>query len=217
MTRNLARSFILPLLMACGPLLGAASGPACGMLCGEWHLDAAASESRAQVLDAAFAKFKDPRPRHRPPPPPADADVATVGAVMDEESLRPTFNRPQRDELRDELQQLMRQPGVLTLSSSGKDIRVASNTGPGDRLTPGEPHTRVDRYGTAKISSNWKGPRLVVVEKYDRKNVQETTFSLRSSDGALEVVQVITRSGLPKVSFRSVYRTAAPPGLESGS
>jgi hypothetical protein len=57
----------------------------------------------------------------------------------------------------------------------------------------------------------------VVVEKYDRKNVQETTFSLRGSDGALEVLQVITRSGLPKVSFRSVYRNAAQPGLESGS
>ena len=206
------------LLLASGPVLGAAAGgPACGVLCGEWHLDAAASDSRKQVLDTAFEKFKDPKPRQRPPPPPPDADVAVVGAILDEESLRPTLTRLPRDELRDELQQLMRQPASLTLTASGKNIRVASSTGPGDRLTPGEPHTRVDRYGTARISTSWKGPKLVVVEKYDRKNVQETTFSLRSNDGALEVLQVITRSGLPKVSFRSVYRNTAQRGLESGS
>ena len=135
---------------------------------------------------------------------------------MDEESLRPDFTRLQREELRSELEQMMRQPSELRIAASGKDIRVASSTGPGDRLTPGEPHSRVDRYGSAKISTNWKGSRLVVVERYDRKNQQETTFSLRSSDGALEVLQVITRSGLPRVSFRSVYRNGGRPGLESG-
>lgn len=203
------------LLLASGAAHGAAPTAACAALCGEWRLDTATSDDRGQVLDAAFEKFKDPKPRHRAAPPP-DADVAAVGAILDEESLKPTFTRLPREQLRDELQQLMRQPATLTLSASGKDIRVASSGGPGDRLTPGQPHTRVDRYGTARISTSWKGAKLVVVEKYDRKNMQETTFSLRSSDGALEVQQVITRAGLPRVSFRSVYRNAGQPGLESG-
>ena len=213
MTMKPARLFSLLMVLGAGPL-SAATAVSCGVLCGEWHLDAAASDSPAEVLDAAFINFKDPRPRHVDRPLPAASD-AVVGAAMDAESLGPTFKRLPRDGLREELQNMMRQPSQLSLAASGKDIHITSNTGPGDRLTPGEPHARVDRYGTAKISTAWKGSRLVVVEKYDRGNRQETTFGLRKADAALEVVQVITRSGLPRVSFRTVYRRPASAGLES--
>lgn len=201
------------LLLAIGPLW-AASESSCRSLCGEWRLDAAASDAPEQVLDTAFAGFKDPKPRRRSGPPPADTDPATAGQMMDEEALKPTLNRLPREELRKELRQMMRQPATLTLSASNKDIRIASSSGPGDRFTPGGSHTRVDRYGTARISTTWKGSRLTVVESYDRKNVQETSFSMRN-DGSLEVRQVITRTGLPRVSFRTIYQPSAP-ALESG-
>jgi len=213
MTMKPAPLFTLLLLLG-GETLSAASTVSCGVLCGEWRLDAAASDSPAQVLDAAFINFKDPRPRNVTRPPPTATDDVVVASI-DEESLGPTFKRLPRDGLREELQKMMRQPSELRLAASGQDIRISSNTGPGDRLTPGEPHARVDRYGTAKISTGWKGSRLVVIEKYDHGNQQQTTFGLRKADEALEVVQLITRSGLPRVSFRTVYRRAAPAGLES--
>jgi hypothetical protein len=213
MTTKSARWFSLLLLLG-GEPLSAASAVSCGVLCGEWQLDTAASDSPAQVLDAAFINFKDPKARHVTRPPPAAGDEAMV-ASMDAESLGPTFKRLPRDGLREELQNMMRQPSQLRLAASGPDIRISSNTGPGDRLTPGEPHARVDRYGTARISTAWKGSRLVVTEKYDRANRQETTFGLRKADAALEVVQVITRSGLPRVAFRTVYRRIPSAGLES--
>jgi hypothetical protein len=213
MTKRLAGSFSL-LLLLCGPL-SAASTVSCGALCGEWRLDTAASDSPAQVLDAAFANFKDPKPRHMPKPPPSASDEVVVGA-MDEESLGPTFKRMPRNGLREELQKMMRQPPGLQLTASGQDIRISTDAGLADRVTPGEPHTRVDRYGSARISTSWHGSRLEIIEKYDHSNVQKTTFSLRSTDGAMEVLQVITRSGLPKVSFHTIYRRAAPAALESG-
>ena len=72
-------------------------------------------------------------------------------------------------------------------------------------ITPGEHSSRVDRYGTARIESRWRGAQLAVSEKYDRRNQQETTYST-GSDGALRVTQVIARPGLPRITVRSVYR-----------
>src|SRR6478609_8954528 len=161
MTTIPARLFSLLLLLG-GEPLSAASTVSCGMLCGEWRLDAAASDSPAQVLDAAFINFKDPRPRNVTRPPPEATDEVVVASI-DEESLGPTFKRLPRDGLREELQNMMRQPSEL---------------------------------------------RLAVIEKYDRSNQQQTTFGLRKADAALEVVQVITRSGLPRVAVRTVYRKA---------
>src|SRR6187551_853480 len=120
MTMKPAPLFTLLLLLG-GEPLSAASTVSCGALCGEWRLDAAASDSPAEVLDAAFLNFKDPRPRHVQPPPPAASDEI-VGAAMDAQSLGPTFKRLPRDGLREELQNMMRQPSQLNLAASGKDI-----------------------------------------------------------------------------------------------
>jgi hypothetical protein len=72
-------------------------------------------------------------------------------------------------------------------------------------LTPGEPHARVDRYGTARISVRWRGQQLEVSERYDRRNHQEKTYALHGAD-SLQVLQVIARPGLPRITVRSVYR-----------
>jgi hypothetical protein len=64
----------------------------------------------------------------------------------------------------------------------------------------------VDRYGTAKINVRWHSSVLSITEIYDHRNQQEKTYSLRGADGALQLLQVITRPGLPRITVRTVYR-----------
>jgi hypothetical protein len=176
----------------------------CASLCGEWRLDTAASDSPDRALDAAFANFKDPRPRRMRAP--VGDNLGEMGQAADEVTLGPLIDRPRRKELRDELQSMLHQPRQLRIASRDSDVLISADGQLAESLTPGEPHARVDRYGTAKISVHWQGSRLAIKESYDRRNQQEKTFALSGSDGALQLLQVITRPGLPRVTVRSVYR-----------
>jgi hypothetical protein len=183
----------------------AASPVGCASLCGEWRLDAAASDAPDHALDAAFVNFKDPRPHHMRVPR-GDDSVGVMSQTADEATLGPQIDRPRRQELRDELQGMLRQPQQLRLAARENDVLISADGRSPQSLTPGEPHARVDRYGTAKINVRWRGPLLAISESYDRRNQQETTYSLRPADGTLQVLQVITRPGLPRITVRSVYR-----------
>jgi hypothetical protein len=176
---------------------------ACNSLCGDWRLDVAASDSPEQQLDAAFRQFKEPKVRQ--PRFPSTDDLEALRRAADEEALGPILNRPRSAELREELERALRQPGSLAFTAAGADIRITTDGQSLRGVTPGEHSTRVDRYGTARIESRWRGPLLAISEKYDRRNQQETTYAV-GSDGALRVVRVIARPGLPRVTVRSVYR-----------
>ena len=203
MTSKLVPVFgVLAAFLAPGVFAAAPVG--CASLCGEWRLDAAASDSPDRVLDAAFAKFKDPRPRRMRAP--VGDNLGEMGQAADEVTLGPLIDRPRRKELRDELQSMLRQARQLRISSRDSDVLISADGQTAESLTPGEPHARVDRYGTAKISVRWQGARLAIKERYDRRNQQEKTYVVNDSDGALQLLQVITRPGLPRVTVRSVYR-----------
>jgi len=175
----------------------------CASLCGEWRLDASASDAPEQALDAAFTKFKDPRPRRRRAP--VGDNLGEIGQAADEASLGPMIDRPRRKELREELQAMLRQPQQLRLAARDSDVLISADGQTAQSLTPGEPHARVDRYGTARISVRWRGQQLEVSERYDRRNHQEKTYALHGAD-SLQVLQVIVRPGLPRITVRSVYR-----------
>lgn len=200
MTRLAAIALMVPLVFLPAH---AAAPAACASLCGDWRLDTAASDRPEQVLDAAFQQFKEPRAR-RPSRPFSD-NIDALGKAADEEALGPILDRPRGKELREELQHLLRQPGSLKITGSDDDINFDGNDASQMSVTPGDRHTRVDAYGTARIDARWRGTQLTVSEKYDRRNQQETTFAV-GSDGALRVSQVIARPGLPRVTVRSVYR-----------
>jgi len=200
MTRLAAIALLFPLTVG---LARAATPAACGSLCGEWRLDATASDKPEQLLDSAFQQFKEPKVR-RPHIPSSD-NIEALGKAADEQALGPILDRPRGRELREELQRVIQQPRSLTISADSDDIRVAGDGSARQSVTPGERSTRVDRYGSARIDARWRGALLAVSEKYDRRNQQETTYTL-GNDGALRVQQVIARSGLPRITLRSVYR-----------
>lgn len=200
MKRLAVIALLFPLVI--GPAL-AANPPACASLCGEWRLDAAASDRPEQLLDAAFRQFKEPKLR-RSHVPNTD-NIEALGKAADEEALGPILDRPRSRELREELLLVVQQPRSLTITADADDIRIAGDGASLRSLTPGEHSSRVDRYGSARIDSRWRGSQLAVTEKYDRRNQQETTYTL-GSDATLRVQQVIARRGLPRITLRSVYR-----------
>jgi len=203
MTSKLLPVFGLMAALAAACVFGA-TPTGCASLCGEWRLDAAASDAPDRVLDAAFADFKDPRPRRMREP--VGDNLGEMGQAVDEFALGPLIDRPRRKELRDELQSMLRQPQQLRFTARDSDVLIAADGQTAQSLTPGEPHARVDRYGTAKISVRWQGSKLVIKESYDRRNKQEKTYAMMGADGALQLLQVITRPGLPRVTVHSVYR-----------
>ncbi|MBK9252072.1 MAG: hypothetical protein IPM70_09350 [Proteobacteria bacterium] len=194
---------IMLLLALTGLARAATTPPACASLCGDWRLDATASDKPEQLLDAAFLQFKEPKARRQSIP--NTDNLEALRKAADEDALGPILSRPRSRELREELELALRQPRSLIISGNAEDIRIAGDGSSSMGITPGEHSSRVDRYGTARIESRWRGSQLAVREKYDRRNQQETTYST-GSDGALRVTQVIARPGLPRITVRSVYR-----------
>lgn len=203
MTSKLLPAFGLMAILA-APAAMAAVPTGCASLCGEWRLDPGASDTLDRALDTAFLKFKDPRPRHMRAP--TGDDLNSLGQAADEEILGPMVDRPRRKELREEVETMLHQPRQLRLAARNNDVLIAADGQTAQSLTPGEPHARVDRYGTARINVRWRGAALEISEKYDRRNQQEMTYALHNADGSLQVVQVISRPGLPRITVHSVYR-----------
>lgn len=194
-----AIALLFPLILG----VARAATPVCGSLCGDWRLDAAASDQPQQLLDAAFQQFKEPKVR-RPHIPNTD-NIEALGKAADEQALGPILDRPRSHELREELQRVIQQPRSLGITADQDDIRIAGDGSARQSVTPGERSARVDSYGSARIDTRWRGAQLAVSEKYDRRNQQETTYVV-GADGALRVQQVIARPGLPRITVRSVYR-----------
>jgi hypothetical protein len=200
MKRLAAIALLFPL--ALGPAR-AATPAACGSLCGEWRLDATASDRPQELLDAAFQQFKEPKMRRQHIP--NTDSIEALGRAADEQALGPILDRPRSRELREELQRVIHQPRNLSITADADDIRIAGDGMARQSVSPGERSARVDSYGSARIDTRWRGTQLAVSEKYDRRNQQQTTYML-GNDGALRVQQVIARSGLPRITLRSVYR-----------
>jgi len=194
---------IMLLLALTGFARAATPPPACASLCGDWRLDATASDKPEQLLDTAFLQFREPKARRQSIP--NTDNLEALRKAADEDALGPILSRPRSRELREELELALRQPRSLIISGNAEDIRIAGDGSSSMGITPGEHSSRVDRYGTARIESRWRGSQLAVREKYDRRNQQETTYST-GSDGALRVTQVIARPGLRRITVRSVYR-----------
>jgi hypothetical protein len=187
------------------PRLGAiqASLPGCGGLCGSWQVNVAASDAPAAVVDKAFVNFKEPRPKRGRGH--SSSNVDSVMLAEDEASLGPILDRPPRTALQDEINEALKPPQLLVLGAAGRDILIESDGRSSLRLTPNEPHSRVDGLGTAKIRTTWRGDQLVVSETYDRRHRHTRSYTLQRGANTLVVTQVITRPGLRSITLRSVY------------
>jgi hypothetical protein len=196
--------FALPLLI---PLLWAGTAdaakappPACKP-CGAWQLDPALSEPAEPVIDAALARYKPPRPRRLRASP---GDIVGETEAEFEASLDRMPGMMDRSQLRDELERLLQTPETLDLHQEGDDIVIEAKGAPRRRVTPGEPHARVDARGTAEISSRWRSGALNVNETYTRRSANREIYALEA--GQLRVTRTVSRPGLPDVIVHSIYK-----------
>jgi hypothetical protein len=196
--------FVFSILCVCLHANAAVTG--CGELCGNWKLDASASDALVPILDAAFQRYKVPRTRARRSTNSRDIEAMSRDAL--DEALGPRLQRPDGIELRADLTKILTPPPALTFGTKAADILIAAGEHDTRRLTPGEPHARVDTEGTARIRCEWQQGQLVITEKYDHSRNSRETYSIQPRDGSLSIVRSIARPGLPVVTVRSVYRRA---------
>ncbi len=162
--------------------------PGCAWLCGNWVFDAANSDTSDAVVDAALEKYKEPSGSRRSPQPGA------------------TFDGPQgKAEFRAKLLADIAPPAALVLGERGDEILIKIEGLPDRRVFPGEPHSRVDSHGTAKIRADWKKDALVIDESYSGKHGQTETYALLP-DGTLLLTRVFEREGAKPMRQRLAYR-----------
>ncbi|MGC4029622.1 MAG: hypothetical protein QM696_12185 [Steroidobacteraceae bacterium] len=199
---RIAIAAIAALLMA-GPLRSATPPLDCGALCAQWVLDEGSGGNVDALLDTALADYREPKPRHmnRPPPTLEGLEQADL-----ERSLGPITDRPGKAELRRELQRLLRIPARLSIAVDGRDVLLAEAPEPPRRLSPGEPHARVDSLGTAEIRTVLRNARLTVSESYDSRRSYTQTYSVQRGNGRLIVVHEVRRPGLKPLRLQVTYR-----------
>lgn len=184
--------------------LQAAATPECGALCAQWVLEEGSTGNLDALLDAALAKYKEPTPRrgHRPPPTLEGMEQADM-----DRALGPITDRPGRKELREDLQRLLKFPAQLAISTDGRDVLIAEPPDVPRRYSPGEPHARVDIWGTAEISCVLRDGRITVSERYERSRQFTRTYSVQR-DGHLLITYEIRRPGLERLRVTASYQPA---------
>ena len=171
--------------------------------CGDWQLDAAASDSAEAAVEAAMAHYKEPRIRIRRLP---YGDIAAATEAEFQNSLDRMPGPESRGQMRQSLTQLLHAPATLSLHQDRDDIVIESEDTGRRRVTPGEPHARVDSLGTARIVARWTAGGLTVNETYRRKVSNRDDYVLEPSTGRLKVTRSVSRPGLPALVVETVYR-----------
>lgn len=172
--------------------------------CGAWTLDWGGNADAA--VDAALSRYEPPHPKRGFVP---YGDIA----AETEHEFQSSLDRPppgHRDELRNNLLALTRAPDSLVLKLEGTAVVIEASPGGTRRVHPGEPHSRVDSLGTARINSRWRKGGLVVTESYDRRTSNSVTYAVDAARGRLTVTRVIQRRGLPDLTVRAEYVPASP-------
>lgn len=177
---------VLLLLLAL-PVWAGEMPPGCAWLCGNWVLDAQRSDTTGAVVDSGLEKYKEPSGSRRSPPPGA-------------------FNEPgSKAEFREQLLVELAPPPAIVLAERGDEILIKVEGNPDRRIYPGEPHSRVDSRGTAKLRADWKKDALVISESYSSKHEQTETYALQP-DGTLLLTRVFERAGARSMRQRLAYR-----------
>ena len=110
-----------------------------------------------------------------------------------------------KEQVRAQLLAVLSPPTALMLGEQGRQVLIRWDENPERRIFPGEPHSRVDAQGTAKIRSEWKKDALIINESYGSKREQSETYALLS-DGTLQLTRVVERPEAKTMRLRSIYR-----------
>lgn len=110
-----------------------------------------------------------------------------------------------KEQVRAQLLTLLSPPTSVVLGEQGKQVRIRWDESLERRVFPGEPHSRVDAQGTAKIRADWKKDSLIINESYGSKREQTETYTLLP-DGTLQLTRVVERPEAKAMRLRSIYR-----------
>ena len=189
------------------PSLGATATP-CGKLCARWQLDAAASTDPTDAINAAMAAYKEEKIRRRRT---SSSDLAALANAELDDSLGPLRQRPEREELREQLARQLVIPQELRFTVDGEDIVLDEGRSSPRRFHPGEPYARVDSVGTARISIQWQQGAFVIHEDYKRSRSNRESYAVETRGERLIVTRSIERPALPSLVVRSIYRPVTTP------
>jgi hypothetical protein len=197
------------MLALAGPALLAQTAQAqslrCDKLCASWVLDAAASTDVAAAIDAAVDTYKEEKVRRIR----SGNDIASLERAELEEGLGPMRLRPQREELRTQLQHQLKVPAQLRLSLNDDVVLVDEGGTSPRRFEPGQPYSRVDSIGTAKITIRLQGSVFEVVENYGKGRSNRESYAAADKGARLTVTRTLSRPGMKDIKIQSVYAPAA--------
>lgn len=196
------------MLALVGPVLLAQTAQAqslhCDKLCANWALDAAASTDVSAAIDAAVESYKEEKIRRIR----SGNDIASLERAELEEGLGPMRSRPQREELRTQLQHQLKVPTQLRLSVNDDVVLVDEGGTSPRRFEPGQPYSRVDSIGTAKITIRLQGSVFEVVENYGKGRSNRESYAVADKGVRLTVTRTLSRPGMKDIKIQSVYAPA---------
>jgi hypothetical protein len=149
------------------------------------------------------AALRDP---NQPPPDPMQDPMARAEL---EEGLGPMRSRPQREQLRTQLQGQLRVPEHVRLSVDDDVVLVDEGGKTPRRFEPGQPYSRVDSIGTAKITIRLQGSVFEVTENYGKGRSNRESYAMAPKGGQMVVTRTLARPGMKDVKITSVYTPAS--------
>ena len=186
------------------PQVALAQSLRCDKLCASWVLDPTASTDVAAAIDSAVDTYKEEKVRR----PRSGNDIASMARAELEEGLGPMRSRPQRDELRTQLQQQLKVPEKVRLAVDDEVVLVDEGAKSPRRFEPGQPYSRVDSVGTAKITIRLQGSVFEVIENYGKGRSNRESYAAAPKGGNLIVTRTLSRPGMKDIKIISVYAPA---------
>lgn len=186
---------------------------------GRWHLDKSASDDPdatiAKAMHTAEAKLHHRLAKYGYGPDrdaTADRDTPVDGPdySFDTPGDRyggPGFIGPDFRGLRVRLQQALDPPALLVLEADSDLVTITEDELPPRDYRLGENLSRIDEYGTARISTTWSRDAFVMKSNYSSPHAKRIdTYGVNPATGALTLTQEFDDPIVGKILLHSIYR-----------
>jgi len=212
----LAVALIAGALSACETVTTAPPGT---HIVGSWRLDKSASDDPsatiAKAMHTAESKLHHRLARYGYGPDRdavADRDTPPDGPdySFDTPGDRyggPGFIGPDFRGLRVRLQQALDPPALLVLETDSDLVTITEDQLPPRDYRLGEDLSRIDEYGTARITAAWSHDAFVMKSNYSSPRARRIdTYEVNPATGALSLTQEFNDPTVGRIVLHSIYR-----------
>jgi hypothetical protein len=186
---------------------------------GRWHLDKSASDDPdatiAKAMYTAESKLHHRLAKYGYGPDReavADRDTPPDGPdySFDTPGDRyggPGFIGPDFRGLQARLQEALDPPDLLVFAADSDLVTITEDELPPRDYRVGETLSRIDEYGTARISANWNRAAFVMKSNYSSPRAKRVdTYEVNPATGALTLTQEFNDPIVGKMLLHSIYR-----------